>query len=112
MISTVNRQTQLNLIEMMGEKAFQALIAESIPFFVEKSSQLMLTLHNEDWAKARAVSHAFKGTFGTMGYEALFHTLDVLEQQLKIRPPNVPDWQAMQHIQHVLQHTEAALRAV
>lgn len=112
MISIVNQQIQAELIEMMGEDDWQELLLEAATQFVVRTKALNDAIASEDWGSVRSMAHKIKGSMGSLGYDAVFNALDVLEAQLLSQPPQMPSVDDLQKIRNVLTETALVLPAV
>lgn len=112
MMEIVNQATQDELLDLMGPEEFQELLQEAAQEFAASTSKLLPLLDAADWAPARALAHKVKGSMGSLGYDALFATLDALEKRLLAQPVDAPDAADVARIRQVIDDTRAALPAV
>jgi HPt (histidine-containing phosphotransfer) domain-containing protein len=112
MIAILNSDVQDELIEMMGEVEFQELLIEAAQKFAERSEALRSYLDAADWTLARSMAHKIKGSMGTLGYQALFQSLDSFEMQLLSVPVQLPTRMELEQIKNVIAQTKLALPSV
>lgn len=112
MIAIVNASIQEELVEMMGSEEFEDLLNEAAHQFEERSAGLMTFLNTADWSQARAMAHKIKGSMGTLGYDALFQSLDALERRLLVDPIDAPSAAEVEEIRQVISQTKMALPAI
>ncbi len=109
MIAIVNQTTHNDLIELMGEEDFQELLVEAAVQFKERAHALELAIEQADWAAVRSLAHKIKGSMGSLGYDALFQVLDLVERTL-LEAPNHPLQVAdLNQIKNIMLATSQAL---
>lgn len=109
MIAIVNQQTQNDLIELMGDDDFQELLQEAAVQFKERVQGLQSAIVTKDWEAVRGMAHKIKGSMGSLGYDALFLSLDGLERKLLERPNEAPSAEDLAQIENVLMLTSQML---
>lgn len=95
---------------MMGEDEFRDLLQEALVQFEDRAEELLRAFDAEAWELARSLAHKIKGSMGTLGYDALFSSLDALEQQLLATPIVLPTKHAIEEIKSIIEKTKKALQ--
>ncbi len=110
MISIVNDTIQTELAEMMGEEEFRDLLKEALVQFEQRIKELMHAIETKAWESARSLAHKIKGSMGSLGYDAIYVSLDALEARLLATPMNLPTQSDLEEIKSIIEETTKALK--